>query len=240
MGLFLSGSGAIGADRESVIRSIGSFVQSRGGRFEPSSETTPERDLAAIGENAGNTTVVYPRDFHDWDDASKFISADLNVPVFSLHIHDGDLWMIIAFENGEEVAWFNPIPDYWGETTAAEQRKWAGDPDTIARLAGIQPDRISRYLVSWNDDGTMPSGKAYDGDESDYGTDWQLTDFMARIGLKYPILADGTVDGQEYFLRVKRPSRRRPNEDNKPIQFAPIKAPIVREPVVKPPWWKFW
>ena len=76
---------------------------------------------------------MYPGDFFGWDKASKRLSRSLGVPVISLHIHDGDLWMYVLYRGGEEIDQFNPIPDYWSEDLSPEERSsWAGDASAMA------------------------------------------------------------------------------------------------------------
>ena len=71
-----------------------------------------------------------------------------------MHIHDGDLWMFVLFVNGEEVAKFNPIPDYWGELPTEEHEKWLpAAKEVAAHVPSVRPDRISPYLREWPVDG---------------------------------------------------------------------------------------
>ena len=207
MGVFLSLSGVIGADSAAVERSMASYVLARGGTFHPDVATPEEPDVAVIAENGLRTSVLYPQHFFEWDDVSRYLSAELRVPVFSLHIHDGDLWMFILFDSGLEVTQFNPIPDYWEALDPRERARWLGDAEAVAaRIPGIAPDSISGYFVEWDDAtlGMEDSPKAYPDDEFSIGNCWQMIDFMRRIGLKYPLSENGPIDGVTYRLRLEQ------------------------------------
>jgi hypothetical protein len=135
-------------------------------------------------------TVLYPPDFFDWDSAAKYLSKQVGHPVFSFHIHDGDLWMFSLFENGEVVDQFNPVPDYWQELEDEERRSWQGNATVVAhRVPGLAPEHISKYLVQWDDEvfDSAARKKAYPTDQFFYGDDWQLVDFVGKLGLDYPV-----------------------------------------------------
>ncbi len=238
MGLFLAASGIVGRDRGTVCNAIADYVESVGGTFESRNGTGGERNICIVQEGANSTTVLYPSEFTDWDELSKFLSVKLETPVFSFHIHDGDLWMLIAFDQGTEVAWFNPLPDYWGEVTEDEKTKWAGDPKSIARLVpGLKPERIANYLCRWTEE-NIEKGKAYPDDEFPIGTDWQLTDFMGRLGFVFPDNVNGKATGDTYYMKIRRRrSESIPTPDKQPQETAP--RPQPRIDAIKP-WWKFW
>jgi hypothetical protein len=205
MGLFLAASGIVGANSSAVERSIGSFATAQGGTFELRSRATNDPKLGIITEGGPNTTVLYPRQFIHWDELSQHLSQDLQLPVFSFHIHDGDLWMFVLFDKGEKVTQFNPIPEYWGELNAQDKARWAGDARAVCRhIPGLTPDSISNYFLEWTEEVVGSGRKAYPEDEFAYGIDWQLTDFMRCVGLKYPVGNDGKPDGKAFRLRVRQ------------------------------------
>jgi hypothetical protein len=204
VGLFLAASGVIGADSAAVERSIGSFANAHGGTFESRAGRPDDPKLAIIAQCGPNTTVLYPRGFIGWDELSQHLSKELQLPVFSFHIHDGDLWMFILFDKGDKVTQFNPIPEYWEELDPQEKASWAGDAQAVCQhVRGLTPDSIKNYLVEWTEDVELSGRKAYADDEFAYGNDWQLTDFMRRVGLQYPDRNDSTLDGQTFRLRVR-------------------------------------
>jgi hypothetical protein len=199
MGLFLAMSGVIGAQKDAVESALRSFAEGRKGSLQRSERTTDDEDTLVLLEENANCSVLYPDGFIEWDDASRHLSAQLNVPVFSLHIHDDDLWMFILFDKGEPVAQFNPIPEYWSAGISEEERaSWAGDAASIAsRIPGLTPEAISPYLRHWDLDDENP-GKAFADDEFQFHDCWQMCDFMKRIGLKYPLDAAGGILGETY------------------------------------------
>ena len=83
-----------------LIHSLTRYAQSVNGGLEKANLSIDNDNCCVITEANGNTTVLNPDDFLEWDASSEFISGDLNAPVFSFHIHDGDLWMYTLFANG--------------------------------------------------------------------------------------------------------------------------------------------
>jgi hypothetical protein len=198
MGLFLAMSSVVGASRAEVESCVATYVASLGGSFEVASSAVPEDEEARLLESQGGVTLVYPGDFTEWDELSAKLSADLGKPVFSFHIHDGDLWMFVLFVNGELAVKFNPIPDYWGDMEADDRAKWLPTPQEVARhVPGIKSERLAPYLIEWPVDG-LP-GKAHPDDQFEF-IDWQVVDFMKELGFQYPDPGQGI----SYRFRVKR------------------------------------
>lgn len=200
MGLFLALSGVINASATDVRSALSDFVKERSGGFELVPGTTDEPNIGIIAQTGPHTTVLYPDGFCEWDDASEHISAQLKCPVFSLHIHDEDLWMFLLFQDGKEVGRFNPMPNYWDELSPEEMAEWRGDASLIAQLVpGVSVASISKYLVEWDLD-EVQEQKAYPDDKAPRGDCWQLCDFMDKIGLEYPLREDGTIVGETFRL----------------------------------------
>lgn len=205
MGLFLAGSGIVGRDSTAVESSLANFASTNAGAFEKRVGTTDDPNIGVMAAGGQNTTILYPRDFMFWDDLSQHLSKELQAPVFSFHIHDGDLWMFVLFDKGEWVDAFNPLPDYWEELDPAERTRWTGDALAVCRcVPGLNPASIKNYFVEWTPELEDSRTKAYPDDEFPYGSDWQLTDFMRRVGLRYPLRDDGNPDGPTFYLRVRR------------------------------------
>ncbi len=195
MGLFMSLSGVIGSNPDVVRDSITAFVES--GQLK---EQLRKRDKGTILGSNGGVTVLYPERFTLWDECTRFISSRLNVPAFSFHIHDGDLWMYILFSNGEQVDQFNPIPDYWEELLPDEKEKWKGNAEVVASLVpGLSGDSIEEYLVQWDLD-DEEERKAYPDDEFPALDCWQLVDLIKKIGLQYPCDDQGKMQGERFHM----------------------------------------
>src|SRR5262245_53995995 len=107
MGLFLALSGVAGADPQAVERSLAEYAAGRGMAVEAASSTLDHANALVIAPSPQkNVSLMYPGEFIEWDDAAAHLSRTLERPVFSFHIHDGDLWMYVLFADGEEVDWF--------------------------------------------------------------------------------------------------------------------------------------
>jgi hypothetical protein len=201
MGIFLSLSGVIDRSPQEVEASVKKYAESVKGGFERANVADDDPNLAVLGRHASNVTLIYPNEFEELEAASAFLSQDLGTPVFALHIHDEDLWLFQLFQNGERVTGFNPLPDYWDEDIPeTEFQYWQGDAHVVSGLVpGVTPESIEKYFIRWNweDEGEV---KAYPGDEFGYGDCWQLVDFMEKVGLQYPIDAEGNIQGRKYKL----------------------------------------
>ncbi|HOD82055.1 MAG: hypothetical protein BWX88_00775 [Planctomycetes bacterium ADurb.Bin126] len=206
MGLFLSMSGVVGGTEDSVIDALRTYAECNGGSLEDKQLTTEEDGCLVISKGIGGVTVLYPGDFFDWETVSQFLSERLAKAVFSFHIHDGDLWMYSLYEDGEVVDQFNPVPDYWQELEGEERDSWRGNPTAVAqRVPGLAPEEISRYLVRWDDEALKSPlrKKAYPTDKFAYGEDWQLVDFMGKLGLDYPVDDRGMPHGLTYLFKCE-------------------------------------
>jgi hypothetical protein len=206
MGLFLAMSGIIECAEDPVMHALRSYAEENDGGLDPAAICTDDEGCLIVSESAGGVTVLYPSDFFDWDDASSELSRRLHKPVFSLHIHDGNLWMYVLYENGEIVDQFNPVPDYWQELDEAERLSWRGNASEIVRrVPHLKPEQIANYLVQWGDEvfESDERKKAYPTDEHYYGDDWQLTDFMKQLKLDYPIDDRGEPHGTTYRFKCE-------------------------------------
>lgn len=226
MGMFLSMSGIIGKTHQQVQESLANYANQVGGGIQIADLTMDDPKCCAIEESNGNTTIHYPSDYLEWDRSSEYMSKELNAPVFSFHIHDGDLWMYVLYVNGEIVDQFNPIPDYWDENiTADEIESWQGNAAVVAKYTGRDAASIEKYLTRWVFD-SDENEKAYP-DDTYVIEDWQLLDFMKRCGLPFPLDEDRNVKGQTYRLWTKE----------SPLPVSPKGK--SNSPTTKP-WWQFW
>ena len=208
MGLFLMLSGIAQTDKGQVERALADFTGQRSGVFAPLAATdeVDEDELLLIAASLeGHVTVFYPANFTAWDEASQYLSATLQKAVFSFHIHDSDLWMYRFSVNGQEVDRFNPVPDYWEELSEAEHESWAGNAATVSQhWPHVSESQIVNYLVPWDLDEDEDDGpKAYPEDEYSAGEEWQLLDFMTKLGLVYPMDEQGNYLGAKYHFKVK-------------------------------------
>lgn len=203
MGIYLSMSGVINIQVEVVEESLRRYALSVDGGLTADNEEDDHPNLAIISGQTSHTTIIYPNDFVEWDDASAFLSRDLQTSVFSFHIHDEDLWMFQLFYKGELVSRFNPVPDYWQDLISEQEiESWQGDAQKVKEyVPGLEVNSIDKYFIRWDDLGEEE--KAYPEDEFEYGDCWQVVDFMEKLGLKYPIDEEGNVEGHAYKLWTK-------------------------------------
>jgi hypothetical protein len=203
MGLFLAMSGVANSTRAAVEEGLRNYAIEKGGTLETVNASGDPSDALLIAESGRHVTVMYPGDFVQWDDASEFLSRTLGTSVFSLHIHDEDLWMYVLFSKGEQVDQFNPIPDYWSDKISdAERMAWAGRAGVVGmHWPDLVPESIGNYLFEWDleDEETE---KAYPDDEFPFNDCWQVTDFMNRLGLIYPVDDNGKVSGASYRFHI--------------------------------------
>lgn len=217
MGLFLSMSGVIDATSEEVLAALQAFSKKHSKVCELVEGSTNDLGIGVITRDGENTTILYPADFQDWDDASRYISTVLSKPVFSFHIHDGDLWMYVLFNCGQEVDHFNPLPKYWQENLPKEEtEKWKGNPELVSHLVpSVSKDAISHYLVEWDLEQEERT-KAFSEDEYQIWDCWQVCDFMEKLGLKYPMSNDGSVLGETFYLGKKKTNPQKAEQNKKP------------------------
>lgn len=229
MGMFLSLSGVIGRSENQVADALKKYAVSVDGSLEKLKLHAGKENCCVLSELNGNTSIAYPNDYLEWDDSSAFISRELQAPVFSFHIHDGDLWMYVLYADGLAVDRFNPIPDYWEEIGEEEKTSWKGEAGTIIKYVNqVKKEDIEKYLTFWNTD-PEEQQKAYPDDK--YGNeDWQLLDFMRKLGLPYPFDDDVEPAGTTYQLWTK----------TLPLQQHSAEDTLNSDGQTKKPWWKFW
>jgi hypothetical protein len=209
MGQFLSMSGVVGGDEDSVVDALRAYAQATDSKLENADLTLDDYGCLVVSSGTGGVTVLYPGDFFDWDDAAKYLSKQLRRPVFSFHIHDSDFWMYSLFDKGEIVDQFNPLPDYWQELKDEERQTWYGNPAVVAqKVPGLAPEQIFNYLIQWDDEVTESAArkKAYPTDQFFYGDDWQLVDFMDKLGFDFPIDDQGLPHGVTYRFINDQPN----------------------------------
>jgi hypothetical protein len=204
MGLFLAIAGIIDSNESDVTNALASYATSLNGTFRAGA-TPADSDTLTIATNGNNLSILFPDEFFEWQDACEFLSRKLQKSVFSFHIHDGDLWMYDLYRNGERLDGFNPIPDYWDEDISDEERgAYKGNAAIVCQcVPGLREEEIERYLVTWDLDDDDPA-KAYPTDENPIGLDWQLLDFIKKLGFVYPLDDSGKAAGKTHLFKIPR------------------------------------
>lgn len=229
MGNFLALSSIIGKTKNEVITSLTNYAISVNGELQEESNIDSSTDnCCIIDEENGNVSVFYPNGYLEWDDSSAYLSKELNATVFSFHIHDGDFWMYVLYNDGQIIDQFNPIPDYWDETISDEEiESWKGNANILTQyLKNVTPRDIDKYLVKWDLE-EEETEKAYSTDE--YGQEeWQLIDFMNKLSLPYPLDFDGNPKGLTFKLWTKQ------------LKLTTVKKKSNTTAIKnEKPWWKF-
>lgn len=83
--------------------------------------------------------------------------------------------------------------------------KWKGNPKVICDFVkDVEIENIKNYYRFWEiemDDDSEE--KAYEEDESYFGDDWQIIDFMNKLSLTYPLEEEtGFPIGRTYKFKV--------------------------------------
>lgn len=135
------------------------------------------------------------------------LSKRVHCPVLLAYIYDDDFWGYELWQRGRELDQFASVHDYFDEGSPPGK---PGDADLVARCFGVEPERIRRYLLPWDEE---PDGYAYEGDEFTAGDSWQLADFLDALGFDYDRLCP------------PEPEEKEPNGPAPRMEPPPIPAP---------------
>lgn len=111
------------------------------------------------------------------------LSEAVECPVLGLYIYDDDFWGYDLWHRGRQLDQFAAVHDYFDKGEPPDK---PGDAALMARLFGVEPDTIARYLTPWPEDAA--DEYAYEGDVSAMGDSWQMADFMGALGFDYDLL----------------------------------------------------
>lgn len=138
-------------------------------------------------ENSSGTAVLLNEMCASYDGLPRILSEELDHPVMSCFIYDGDFWGYSLYDNGAELDNFNPIPDYFEDVSEKERQQMAGNSHLIAEYFNVEESKIKNYLQEWTDEllDSEEKLRAYEDDEFCIGEDWQMADFMKAIGFPY-------------------------------------------------------
>lgn len=139
-------------------------------------------DACQYIENAKGVSILFNEHCIGYDSLAKAVSGESGKAILLLYIYDGDYWGYWLYDKGEVIDEFNPMPDYFEDISEEKLQKLKGNADSIANYFQVEKASIEKYLVRWSEE-TMDQ-KAYEDDEFGYG-DWQMADFMRRLGFPY-------------------------------------------------------
>ena len=75
--------------------------------------------------------------------------SGLEGPVLLAYIYDDDFWGYELWQKGRELDQFASLPDYFDQGSPPDK---PGDADLVARCFGVEPERIRRYLLPWDEE----------------------------------------------------------------------------------------
>ncbi len=145
-------------------------------------------DECEYKESADGVSILINNGCIGYGALAGAISEECGKAVLILYIYDGDYWAYELYDNGEEIDQFDPIPDYFGEVSEKAIQKFKGNADIIAKYFSVDKAGIEKYLIFWSD---TSDEKAYEDDEFGY-SDWQMADFMRKLGYPYEFGEDYT------------------------------------------------
>jgi hypothetical protein len=188
MGGFFS---IIGIDRVEPARALTAFQA-----FESEAGTPIELVVGPSG-----AIVVLTGDIlHDSESIVSTLSESLGVATIKLSYSDDVVWSYDLFSSGKCVDRFSSRPSYFGLPPGVTEADLAGSASIVAATwTQVKPDNIARYLTDkeklTDEEG---SAKAYPDDKHEAWDAWQMTDFMKKLGLDYPVDDEGELKWPPY------------------------------------------
>ena len=124
----------------------------------------------------------------------RLLGAALDAPWIETRIQEGTLWEYSLYRGAVHVDDFSTLPEYWDDEDAEAVARQAGDSEKLARVWGVPRERIDRYLRHWGMIAVNESmfrsrleGKAYEMDANEYGSIYQMFDFLTALGALDPM-----------------------------------------------------
>lgn len=113
-----------------LIRTRALLTESKKGWITLYDETSESQDIAELARIA------------------KGLSAKLATDVLTILLHDSDVFVYQAYRSGKLTDQFKSRPDYFGEVSNTERKKWAGNFEKLLPLAsaGVSVEKIRRVL----------------------------------------------------------------------------------------------
>lgn len=163
--------------------------------------------------------ILFNENSSGYEKLAECLSKEVGRPVLLLYIYDGDYWGYYFYNNGEFLDAFNPIPDYFGDVSDEEREKSSGNSAIIAQYFKIDEAEIKDYLVEWTAEKEENfEDTIYEDDEFGQCEDWQLADFMKKLGYLY-------WDGNETITSI--PKQQAPTAEQQHV--SPISKPYSND-----------
>ena len=131
-------------------------------------------------------SILFNEDCIGYESLAGALSEELGKAVMLLYIYDGDYWGYFLYDKGLEIDRFVPMPDYFEAVSKDEKQQMKGNVDLVAKYFHVDKASIEKYIVFWTDKMMNDySAKAYEDDEFGQCEDWQMVDFMRKLGYPY-------------------------------------------------------
>jgi hypothetical protein len=140
-------------------------------------------------ESPNGVSILMNNECMGYGDIAGAISEMFSNAVLLLYIYDGDYWAYELYHHGEKIDQFDPWPDYFGGASEELIQELKGNAELIAKYFSVDKAEIEKYLVRWAD--KKHGEKAYEDDEFEYWSDWQMLDFMRKLGYSYEFGEEG-------------------------------------------------
>ena len=165
--------------KATVKRYLNEWISGRDSYIDPGDcVMNQQKDGVVILLNHGSCLEGHDGFFDD-------ISAKNCGTVLAVFVYDSDYWGYTLYDSGKEIDAFCTRPDWliYGEVTEEKLRRYKGNSRVLARYFNVSEASIKNYLIPWEDDSY--DKKAYPDDKHGQ-EDWQILDFMAKLGYEYP------------------------------------------------------
>jgi hypothetical protein len=151
-----------------------------------------------LGPALGRWTGVYPVLFGMDPSVARDLARRLGGEIFSLVVHDDDVFSYEYYRDGKRVDQYCSRPDYFGTPTEAARNAVHGRPQKFAHLA-VDPDRFAQFQSRIAEAAKRPAVLA-----SELLVALALALGMANVQTSYEYLNDGDddVDGWDRFVHV--------------------------------------
>lgn len=144
---------------------------------------------------AKGTLVQFNGNTDGYKELAAALSLQSKGEVLFCYIYDDDFWGYYLYNNGEEIGYFCPIPDYFGDIDKEEALSMsAGDAEMLSYIFDIPVERICNYFCIWTD---LNNGKkAYPDDKYGYEA-WQIADFIEALGFPFSGMEDSIMEDKK-------------------------------------------
>ncbi len=79
---------------------------------------------------------------------ARGLSSKLATDVFAFLLHGSDVFVYLLYRSGKLIDQFNSRPDYFGDVSASQRKKWSGDFKKLLRVAprGLTIEKLRRVF----------------------------------------------------------------------------------------------